>query len=1026
MFGTDSGYDDAVSLSNEPTVGGSSLMPSEDPTLAGDGRTPSASSSEEGLPIPGVFGRFEIRARLGRGGMGEVLEAFDPALDRPIALKVLHPGMSKRHGRRLIREAKALAKLSHPNVVQVYEVGEIDEQTYVAMELVRGRTLQKWQAEHPPWQRCVELYVQAGRGLAAAHAEGLIHRDFKPSNCIVDEKGIVRVLDFGLARKQVLTDEERIEEEYERSRPDEQQIPSSLTVTGAVIGTVAYMSLQQLSGDAVDDKADQFSFCVSLYEALHGERPFEDQSVGKLTLALVSNQVRPPPSDVRVPPRLRRILLRGLQSQPSDRWPSIEALLDELESLIRPRRTMTISLLVGGGLALVGGGLWWQSQQQPPPTDRCQSEAELRAEVWTQAQADSIDTALMATELPYAADTWSRIEPRLRDYADGWAQRRRNNCQATRVHGDQSEQVMDLRGACLSTRALELREATEILAHADAAVAEQAVAIVTALPSLDRCDDVEALRQQVPPPEDPAQAQRVADHRERLPRIRALLDAGRYDDAGKDAEALVELAVTEGHPPLQAEAWQLRGAVYRRLGKLDEAEKDLVAAYALAVEHGHEQVAAVSSQMLVNLVGGAQVRHTEGEQWGVTALALARRRSPAEVANVLDGLGTVLHQKGELEPSLKTHTEALALRRRALDADHPAIGASLDSMGRVSLALGRPEQALEHHRHALEIHERAYGPEHPHISPTLSNLGQVMDTTGDLDAAFEYHSRALSIRERAFGPDHPDVAGSVMSLGLVLRKQGKLERSRTLHERALEIWLKVGGPEHPNVGVARINLGAVLDRLGHKDQALAEYGKAETIIERAFGSDHPNLAAVLDNEGVVLHASGKLDEAYEHHLRALEIRRKSLGPDHPQVAMSLGNVSRLLIDLEEFDAASDQLKRALAIFEKVYGAEHPQIATTLVHLARTELARGDGKACIPFAERSFQMRKSLATNQVSEAYARFILGKCHWAAGERSKAYQMIEEANGVYDEFAKTNGAPAYEHEAIQKWLREHAAPAR
>ncbi|MEM7159557.1 MAG: tetratricopeptide repeat protein [Myxococcota bacterium] len=1012
-----------MSLSNEPTAGGSSLMPSEDPTLAGDGQTPSANrSAGPGLPVPGQFGRFEIRGRLGRGGMGEVLEAFDPNLDRPIALKVLHPGTSKRHGRRLVREAKALAKLSHPNVVQVYEVGEIDDQTFVAMELVRGQTLQQWQAERPPWQRCVELYLQAGRGLAAAHAVGLIHRDFKPSNCIVDDAGKVRVLDFGLARKQVLTEDERLEEEHERSLPDEQQIPSSLTVTGAVLGTVAYMSLQQLSGDPVDDKADQFSFCVSLYEAVHGQRPFEDQSVGKLTLALMSNQVRPIPSDIRIPPRLRRLLLRGLHPEPQSRWPSVQALLDELEDLIRPRRTMTMAVLLGGGLALAAGGLWWQSRDQ----DHCQTEAELRDEIWTAATAQSVNDALLATELPYAADTWSRIEPRLQGYAEGWAQRRRDNCRATRVHGDQSEQVMDLRGACLSTRALELREATEILANADAAVAEQAVAIVTALPSLERCDDVEALRQQVPPPEDPEQAKRVREHRERLPRIRALIDAGRYDDAATEAEALVELAVTEGHPPLQAEAWQLRGAVYRRQGRFEDAEKDLVAAYALAVEHGHERVAALSSQMLVNLVGGAQVRHAEGQQWGVTALALAHRRSPAEVAATLDGLGNVLHQKGELEPSLEQHREALDIRKRVLDADHPAIGTSLDSMGRILLALGRHEDALESHLQALEIHERAYGPSHPHVSPTLSNLGQVMDAKGDLDAASEYHGRALSIREQALGPDHPDVAGSVMSLGLALRKQGKLERSRTFHQRALDIWLKVGGAEHPNVAVARINLGAVLDRLGHQEEALDEYGKAKVIIERAFGSEHPNLAAVLDNMGVVLHAQGKLDEAYQHHLEAKEIRSKSLGPDHPQVAMSLGNVSRLLIDRKEFDAAREQLERALAIFEKVYGTEHPQVATTLIHLARTELRRGDGQACIPFAERSLEIRASLGTNPVSEAFARFVLGRCHWAAGDRSRGRSMVEAANAVYDEYAKTNGTPAHEHEAIRDWLREHAAPAR
>ena len=305
------------------------------------------------VAAPERFGRYVVLDTLGKGGMGTVLRAFDLELDRPVAIKVLHGHLGKKHTTRLKREAQAMAKLSHPNVVQVYEVAEVDGQTFVAMELVKGRTPTQWaeQEPRPDWRACVRLFLQLGEGLAVAHSRGLIHRDFKPGNAIVDDEGRARVLDFGLARQ----DDEETRElsiRIKRAKTDRQQtVPPdlSLTKTGAVLGTPGYMPLEQMYGQEADARSDQFSFCVSLYEALYGERPYEGGTLMALMAAMQAGMVRPAPKGTTVPAALRKVLLRGLAVDPAERWPSMHELLFELERLVLPRRWRGIA---GAGVAV--------------------------------------------------------------------------------------------------------------------------------------------------------------------------------------------------------------------------------------------------------------------------------------------------------------------------------------------------------------------------------------------------------------------------------------------------------------------------------------------------------------------------------------------------------------------------------------------------------------------------------------------------------------------------------------------------
>src|SRR5688572_875025 len=304
------------------------------------------------MPLPNTrFGRYVILDRIGHGGMGVVYTAYDSELDRKVALKLLKISKDSAEGptegrARLVREAKAMAQLAHPNVVTVHDVGTIEGRVFVAMEFVHGMTLRKWCTATPrTWREKVALFVQAGRGLVAAHAAGLVHRDFKPDNVLVGDDGRVRVTDFGLARPS-----ETIEIDgtvvSKRSGP----VHAELTEPGLVMGTPPYMAPEQTAGRPADAKMDQFAFCVSLFEALHGQRPYFGKTREEIRDRIHAGDIRPWPKSSDVPGWLRAVAERGLRYDPAMRWESMADLIDALARRPWKRR------FAATGLAAMGLG----------------------------------------------------------------------------------------------------------------------------------------------------------------------------------------------------------------------------------------------------------------------------------------------------------------------------------------------------------------------------------------------------------------------------------------------------------------------------------------------------------------------------------------------------------------------------------------------------------------------------------------------------------------------------------------------
>ncbi|HEX4461847.1 MAG TPA: serine/threonine-protein kinase, partial [Polyangia bacterium] len=428
--------------------------------------------------------RYTVLGVLGKGGMGVVYSVYDAKLDRKVALKLLRTrqlpgtGTDATSGeQRLLREAKAMARLSHPNVVSVYDVGSLpDGGVFVAMELVDGTTLTQWlKREKRAWPAILDVFVAAGHGLAAAHAAGMVHRDFKCDNVLVGADGRVRVTDFGVVRldldeaELMHSSSERLERVDSGSEVVPTELSSSgswqvaLTQAGTAPGTPRYMAPENFDLKTADLRSDLFSFCVALFEALVGQHPFDDEMAG--------NEMRrmPLPPQLTLPPWLLHAVESGLERDPNDRPATMDALIARLTP--PPKRDRTRGLWMAGvatvGAILAGwGAIGWHTRAVER-AELCQGGPRHFAGIWDAAGKQRVHDALLHSGKPYAEDVWKNVAGTLDRYADRWAAMHKDSCEATRLRGEQTEAVMALRMGCLDQRRQELGALTTLFASAD-------------------------------------------------------------------------------------------------------------------------------------------------------------------------------------------------------------------------------------------------------------------------------------------------------------------------------------------------------------------------------------------------------------------------------------------------------------------------------------------------------------------------------------------------------------------------------
>jgi tetratricopeptide (TPR) repeat protein len=901
-------------------------------TLSHAGGAP-VRDDDDPLPRGTTIRHFVVLERIGAGGMGIVYAAYDYGLDRRIALKLVRDRGGATARARLLREAQALAKLSHPNVVAVYDVGQHGDDVYVAMELVEGTSLRAWLAAEPRgWRAIVEVFRRAGAGLAAAHDAGIVHRDVKPDNILIGRDGAVRVGDFGLAVISTSGTGDR-----DGVAP---AVDGAVTVTGAAMGTPAYMAPEQHAGAAeVDHRADQFGFCVALYEALHGVRPFAGDDGPAVRAAIAAGRFAPGAPgtpgvrDRDVPAWLRRVVQRGLASEPAARFPSMARLVAELGH--DPQRRRRRSAQLGAALLLVAGvGLGsarLAGGEGPAP---CSGDDARLAQAWSAPRRAAMRDAFLRSGLPAAADHWLRVERALDERAAGWQRMRIDACEATQVRREQSPELLDLRMACLDDRATELRALTDQLIVAERTAVGHALDAVRGLERLDACARGATLR---------AGGHRATDagageRRERLARAQSLSLIGDRPRALELARTLVHDAGAAADRELEGQALLIVGRLLMIKGDVPGAEQALYGAVAAAQAAAADELAAKIWLELVWLIGDEASRPAEAQRFARIAQgAIDRLGGAPQLQAVLeDRVGVLFYNEGKYAEAAPHLARGLALREQVFGPTSTQAAVSQQHVALLRTAEGQPALALELHRRAREHAERALGPTHPDVLTYANGEAAALFAVGKLDEALALLERTLAAVLRNDPDDERAAADLLTNIAVARRTRGELATARVALERALAMHERTAGPDSVLVAAVLSNLGLVLADLGQHEAAQARLGRALAIQEHALGPDHPDVAETHSALGAVLMTADQPGRAIASIDRAIAIRAKLAGLAH-DLADDRFRLARALVRVGR------DRRRALALAGEAraaFAVEADRAAVGEVDAWQSDLRRG--------------------------------------------------------------------------------------
>jgi tetratricopeptide (TPR) repeat protein/predicted Ser/Thr protein kinase len=761
--------------------------------------------------VPVAVGRYRLETLIGAGAMGRVYRAYDPQLDRRVALKILQreEGYSKA-----LQEARALARLSHPNAVTVYEVGQWQGELFIAMELIDGEDLRRWSARQQTPRKTLRVLLEAGAGLAAAHACSIVHGDFKPDNVLVG-RDRCRVVDFGLARLFTSAQDNHLAQ--------------------GLRGTPAYMAPEQLAGGEATPLSDQWAFAATAFEALSGAR---------ITSPGASSQAA---KSSAVPRAVRPVLARALDEVCEQRYSSIEALLVDLRRRTRPRRrwlVFAVACLVG--LAALAAFILGARH------DSCGREGERLTAFWNDQTRHAVRAAFLAAKTSRAERTYQELDRAIARYLVAWRAAHRDVCEAEKRRASEPA-VLAGRRWCLRQKIRRLsvltRLSREVRTGAETIAAQK---MVRTLSPAEECLSIAAEGKL---PQKPSARARFLALQQRIEAGRALYRLGRYRVGRDHAMAILKAVDAKTSDYLHARALLLAGQAQGRLAGARKAVPYLRKALVYAGRANADRLAfRVWIQLLKQALfagtpkrvvqwapfaraAAARARQSDAQITAIVGEALlfsgkvekaeqtlsvaakrlvSQQRSPRFVAVVYANLAKARLQQGKLAAAERDYRQALRLARRALADDHPGLAFYLERLGRLERRKGRLEQvagmarrhleqALTYQRRALAMRQAAYGRSDRAVASSLLEISKTLLVMGKLKDAKTGVERALKIREQTHDAAHPAVAGALEVLGDILFRQGAGPKAKTRWKRALAIWRKVS-KEHPKVEALQCRL----------------------------------------------------------------------------------------------------------------------------------------------------------------------------------------------------------------------------
>ncbi len=804
-----------------------------------------------------------------------------------------------------------MAAIRHRNVVPVYDVGTEGEDVFVAMELIHGQTLRDWFDTAKPWREVLDVFKQAAAGLDAAHRLGVVHRDFKPANVMVDldDAGLVkyvRVMDFGLA----VSSEDTTDHPTPTGSSEDVYLQSDrLTQTGTIVGTPYYLAPEQEAGAPGTPGTDQYAFCVALFEALYGKRPFEADGHQELSRKKWGGKIEDRPVGTAVPQAVHEVVVRGLCANPTARWPSVPALVEALELAAQPRRVPRWQLV--GLTALAGAGT--AAFMLAPDSPACDAPEGVLAEVWAEPQRDAVRDAFAATDLPFAATSSAHVLAELDDYALRWVEAWPTGCEVEQVQAQQD---------CLRGRLLELSAVAGELATSDPNTVRLGLEMAGGLSSPASCAQ-ETERAVL----DPAQRDAVAKAEQLRQQASAAHSVGDYDRAEGLLSDAGRAAAKAEHCPTAAAVSFLRAQLENGRGRYEEALEDTQAAYFEAMRCDATIVAMDAARYAMSVHTFATGDLDAAQTWYGHAVAQLEKLEARPSKERDADRGVLLYTHAQMLDRLGQGKAALAELERADDLlrpladEYPEVFSEfLATHGSVVLNYEGPEAALPHYEEGLEIAEAHFGEQHPMVAIGHGNLGNNYQALSRLDDAERMLRRTAELMPQAFGTEHPYVARAKNALSQTLTLRGNWEEARATIAEGMALALILepdGGPETRRLLGTRAAISA---HEGDLDAARVDMQRLVDVAEQA-GAIDGSLVWNIKKLAEYQIGLGRFDEATWRLEQADEYLATRLPDEHVLTAQVHATYAYLHHEKREYPAARKRFKLAESALASALGKQ---------------------------------------------------------------------------------------------------------